>query len=160
MLCCCECGMLLQEKRPMAALLHCCRGRGNCRNCRTVGHCRTVGRCTSILTDESLSDSVGQLSDTVGLSDCRTVGKLSDTVGLYCRTVGPGLKPNRSYTGPRYLCLGWSVELSYTGPGYLFLGWSLGPWSAESCLLACLRGLVAHGRRFSFTALNNGGRAR
>ena len=56
-------------------------------DCQTVGlsdvlsdyrtYCRTVGRCTSVLTEEPQSDTVGQLSDTVGLSDCRT-----------CRTVG------------------------------------------------------------------------
>jgi hypothetical protein len=82
-----------------------------------IEHCRTVGRTVGLseLSDmrETVEDSrshvvtqiycrtpVG-LSDTVGLSDCRTVGLseycrivgiLSDTVGLYCRTVGPGLK--------------------------------------------------------------------
>ena len=50
--------------------------------CRT--YCRTVGRCASVLTEESLSDSVGQLSDSVRLSDCRTTVRLlsETTVGL------------------------------------------------------------------------------
>ena len=75
--------------------------RNNCRNCRTS--CRSVGRWTSILTEQTLADTVGRLSDscrTVGLSDCRTVGKLSDTVGIHCRTVGPGLSR-------------WSASLAY-----------------------------------------------
>ena len=85
--------VLLQTKRPMEAseaLLHCCRGTvGTVGLSDVLSDCRTVGRCASVLTEESLSDTVGQLSDTVGLSDCRTVG-LSETVGIHYRTVGPG----------------------------------------------------------------------
>ena len=92
-------------------------------DCRIqIEHCRTVGRTVGLseLSDmrETVEDSRSHvvtqiycrtpcrtlsdcriLSETVGLSDCRTVGLSeysSDTVGLYCRTVGPGLKLIRS----------------------------------------------------------------
>ena len=78
------------SKRSIAAVLS-----GNCRNCRTVGllsDCRIDARASSQRNPcRTLSDNCRTLSDTVGLSNCRTVGKLSDTVGIRCRTVGPGL---------------------------------------------------------------------
>ena len=93
--------VLLQTQRPMEAseaLLHCCRGTvGTVGLSDVLSDCRTVGRCASVLTEESLSDTVGQLSDTVGLSDCRTVG-LSENCRNHCRTVGPGLSAN--HAGP------------------------------------------------------------
>ena len=74
-------GVVLQRKRPMAALLH---------YCQALSDCGTVGRAVGLSDDtyrppqrdccQTLSDTVG----TVGLSDCRnTVGILSDSaVGL------------------------------------------------------------------------------
>ena len=82
-------GVLLQKKRPMAALLHCCRGTvgtvglsdilSDCRTMRerphrgiSVGHCRTtVGHCRTVGLSE-LSDcriTVGHCRNP--LSDCR-----------------------------------------------------------------------------------------
>ena len=54
---------------------------------RTWNHCRTVGMPVGL--------AVG-LSDSVGLSDCRTVG-LSDSVG-HCRTATVGLSDRGSAT--------------------------------------------------------------
>ena len=86
-------------------------GLSDCRNEWAVG---LSDGCTVGLSDkQTVADSgrtssravlLSELSDTVGLSDCRTcrtVGKLSDTVGIHCRTVGPGSDYQQLSTHPQ-----------------------------------------------------------
>ena len=81
--------VLLQKKRPKEAseaLLQCCRG-----TVGTVGlsdYCRTVGLMRERLVRGIPVGTVGQLSDTVGLSDCRTVGLSENCRTLSESTVG------------------------------------------------------------------------
>ena len=73
-------GVVLQRKRPMAALLHYCQALLSVRlsDCRTC--CRTVRRRIQASSEGLLSDTLADTVGTVRLSDCRnTVGILSDS---------------------------------------------------------------------------------